>query len=65
MTWRGKAKWLLVATLLLCTPAAWFMWPSGHAITAATYEQLRVGMTRDEVEDLLCGPGRTREDFVR
>ena len=34
------------------------------SITVETYERLRLGMTREEVEGLLGGPGGTRQDCV-
>jgi hypothetical protein len=64
---RRKRSWLsaAIATLVLCAAAAWFLWPTGHRITVETYERLRPGMTRGEVEDALGGPGGTRQDFSR
>ena len=73
MALKRKLKWLgaAFASVVLCAAAAWFLWPTGHLasprgqhVTAETYERLRLGMTRDEVEDLLGGPGGTRQDFV-
>lgn len=60
-------KWLgtAIAAVVLCAAAAWFLWPAGHPITVETYERLRPGMTRPEVEDVLGGPGGTRQDFSR
>ena len=65
MTRKRKLKWLgtATATLVLGAATAWFLWPAGQPISAETYERLRPGMTRTEVEDLLGGPGRTRQDF--
>jgi len=65
MALRRKWVWLAaaVAILVLCAAAAWFLWLDGRLITAETYERLRPAMTRAEAEDLLGGPGRTRQDF--
>jgi hypothetical protein len=65
MTVKRKLRWLGAATgtLVLCAVAAWLLWPDGHRITAESYERLRPGMTRAEAQDLLGGPGSTRQDF--
>lgn len=68
MALKRKLKWLgaAFAAVVLCDAAAWFLWPAGHLatprghhVTAETYEQLRLGMTQKEVEDLLGDPGGT------
>ena len=62
---KRKLRWVgaAIATLALCAAAAWFLWPACRPITAETYERLRPGMTRAEVEAMLGSPGRTRQDF--
>jgi hypothetical protein len=64
---KRRLKWLAAAsaTLVLAAAVAWFLRPAGPPITAETYERLRPGMTRAEVEGVLGGPGRTRQDCVR
>jgi hypothetical protein len=58
--WLGAA----LAAPVLCAAAVWFLWPAGEPITVETYQRLRPGMSRGEAEDVLGGPGRTRQDFV-
>jgi hypothetical protein len=67
MALKRKLRWVgaALAILALCAAAAWFLWPAGRPITAETYERLHPGMTRDEVEAMLGGPGRTGQDFSR
>jgi hypothetical protein len=67
MGWIRKVKWpgAAITTLALCTAAAWFLWPAGRPITVETYERLRPGITRQAVEEVLGGPGGTRQDFCR
>jgi hypothetical protein len=60
LIWLGAA----LAILLLCAAAVWFLWPAGPSITVETYERLRPGMSRSEVEGMLGGPGGTRQGFV-
>jgi hypothetical protein len=61
MTWLGA----MIAILALCATAAWFLWPADHPITVERYERIRHGMSRDEVEVMLDGPGATGQDFSR
>jgi hypothetical protein len=65
MALKGKRTWLAaaIATLVLCAAAAWLLWFDRRLITTETYGRLHPGMTRAEAEDLLGGPGRTRQDF--
>jgi hypothetical protein len=67
MTLKRKLRWLgaAVAALTLCAAVAWFPWPAVPPISVETYERVRPGMTRQEVEELLGGPGGMREDLVR
>ncbi len=60
-----KRQRVPIAAAVLCATAAWFLWPAGQPITVETYQRLRLGTTRDEVEDLLGRPGRPRDDFIR
>lgn len=53
------------AALVLCATAAWYFWPVVNPITVKTYDQICPGMTREEVDNLLGGPGGTREDFTQ
>jgi hypothetical protein len=66
MASKRKLKWLGAASaaLALCAAAAWLLRPAGAPITVETYERLRLGMTREEVEGGLGGPGGTRQDCV-
>src|SRR5438105_2704121 len=59
----GAISAVLALILFLCGTTAWLLWPARHPVTAATYERLRPGMTRAEAEELLGGPGGTRQDF--
>jgi hypothetical protein len=65
MTGKRTLSWLgaATATLALGAAAAWLLWPDRQRITAQSYARLRPGMTRAAVEDLLGGPGRSRQDF--
>jgi hypothetical protein len=67
MALRRKLRWVgaALAALALGAAAAWFLWPVGRPVTAETYQRLRPGMTRGEVEAMLGGPGRTGQDFSR
>jgi hypothetical protein len=66
MALKRKLKWLgaTLASVLLWVAAIWFLWPAGvgDSITVKTYERLRAGMSRSEVEAMLGGPGGTRKD---
>ena len=66
MALKRKLKWLgaASATLALCAAAAWLLLPSGPPITVETYEWLRLGMTREEAQGVLGGPGGSRQDCV-
>jgi hypothetical protein len=63
---KRRRMWLgvVLAVLVLCAAAVWLLWPAGEPITVETYQGLLSGMTRGEVEALLGGPGKTRQDFV-
>jgi hypothetical protein len=54
-----------VAVVLVCAAAAWCLWPANFPIMAEAYERLRIGMPHDEVESMLGGSGKTRDELVR
>jgi hypothetical protein len=55
---KRKLKWtaVVLAVLLLGFGAAIFLWPRDR-ITAESWEKIRIGMTSEEVEKILGGPG--------
>jgi hypothetical protein len=60
-----KIKWaLVVAVLGTAEAAAWVLWPR-DSVSLETYQRIRLGMTLEEVEELLDAPGQTCESFNR
>ena len=55
---KRKLKWtaVVLAVLLLGFGAAIFLWPRDR-ITAESWEKIQLGMTVEEVQDILGGPG--------
>ena len=55
---KRKLKWTAVvfAVVLLGFGAAIFLWPRDR-ITAESWEKIQLGMTVEEVQDILGGPG--------
>jgi hypothetical protein len=48
---------VMLVVLFVGFGAALYLWPRDR-ITAESYEQIRVGMTEKDVEDILGGPGK-------
>ena len=61
---KRKLKWIAVVLVLLLLGfgAALFLLPR-DPITLASWKQIRIGMTEEEVEDILGGPGISTKDF--
>jgi hypothetical protein len=62
---KRKLKWLAIVlvVLLLGFGTALFLWPRDR-ITAESYEQICIGMTEKEVEDILGSSGLPWDEFV-
>jgi hypothetical protein len=60
---KRKLKWLAVvlAVLLLGFGTALFLWPRNR-ITAESWQKIRIGMTEEEVVEILGRPGMTYEE---
>jgi hypothetical protein len=69
MAWKRKLKWVwaVITVLYVCGATAWLLWlarhPTARPLPAETYERLSPGMTRAEAEELLGGPGGSRQEF--
>src|SRR5260370_3625170 len=63
---RKKKTWLAAAfaTTMVLGAVVWLCWPTERAITIDMYHSIRIGMTPEEVQDLLEAPGGSRQDFV-
>ena len=59
---KRKLKWLAIVltVLLLGFGTALLLWPRDR-ITVESWQKIRIGMTEDEVVDILGGPGMTYE----
>jgi hypothetical protein len=53
---------IVLAVLLLGFGAALFLWPCDR-ITAESWQKIRIGMTEEEVVEMLGGPGMSNEEF--
>ena len=62
---KRKLKWLAIflAVSLLGFGTALLLWPRDR-ITAESWQKIQVGMTEDEVADILGGPGMTCEEYL-
>ena len=62
---KRKLKWIaiLLIVLLAGTAAALFLWPRDR-ITAESWQKIRIGMTKQEVEDILGSSGSSLDEFV-
>jgi len=60
---KRKLKWLaiVVAVSLLGFGTALLLWPRDR-ITAESWQKIRIGMTEEEVAEILGGPGMTRDE---
>jgi len=60
---KRKLKWLAVvlAVSLLGLGTALLLWPRDR-ITAASWKQIRIGMTENQVEEILGQPGMSSEE---
>jgi hypothetical protein len=60
---KRKLKWivLVLAVLLLGFGAALLLWPR-YRITAESWQKIRIGMTEDEVVEILGGAGINRHE---
>ena len=63
-TMKRKLKWLAIvfAVSLLGLGTALLLWPRDR-ITAESWQKIRIGMTEDEVAEILGGPGMTFNEF--
>jgi len=57
---KRKLKWLAIvlAVSLLGFGTALFLWPRDR-ITAESWQKIQIGMTEEEVAEILGGPGMT------
>ena len=62
---KRKLKWLTIvlAVSLLGFGTAFLLWPRDR-ITAESWQKIRIGMTEEEVVEILGGPGITWEDAL-
>jgi hypothetical protein len=62
---KRKLTWTAVflALLLLGFGAVLFLWPRDR-VTHESFEMIRVGMTENEVEGILGGPGKDLQTFL-
>jgi len=60
---KRKLKWLAIvlAVSLLGFGTALLLWPRDR-ITAESWQKIQIGMTEDEVAEILGGPGMTYEE---
>jgi hypothetical protein len=61
---KRKLKWIgvVLVVLLLGFGTVLFLWPRDR-ITAESWQKIRLGMTEDEVENILGGSGLCRKEF--
>ena len=62
---KRKLKWLaiVVAVALLGFGTALLLWPRDR-ITVESWQKIRIGMTEEEVAEILGGPGMSREEDI-
>jgi len=62
---KRKLKWLAIvlAVVLLGLGTALLLWPRDR-ITAESWQKIRIGMTEEEVAEILGGPGMSHETFL-
>jgi hypothetical protein len=62
---KRKLKWLAIvlALSLLGFGTALWLWPRDR-ITVESWKQIRLGMTEDEVAEILGGPGENYEKYL-
>ena len=60
---KGPKIALVLAVVLLVAGGAILLWP-GDRITVQSYEKIRIGMTRQDVEAVLGGPGISVEEYL-
>jgi hypothetical protein len=62
-TMKRKLKWIAVVlfVLLLGFGTVLFLWPRDR-ITVESWQKIRIGMTEEEVAEILGGPGMTNEE---
>jgi hypothetical protein len=62
---KRKLKWLAIvlAVSLLGFGAALLLWPRDR-ITAESWQKIQLGMTEEEVVEILGGPGMSHEEFL-
>jgi hypothetical protein len=65
-TMKRKLKWIAVLLIVLLAgmAAALFLWPRDQ-ITLESWKKIRIGMTENQVEEILGGPGLNVENFWR
>jgi hypothetical protein len=61
---KRKLKWLAIvlAVLLLGFGTALLLWPRDR-ITVESWQKIQIGMTEDEVEEILGAPGISHKEF--
>ena len=62
---KRKLKWLAIvlAVSLLGFGTALYLWPRDR-ITAESWQKIRIGMTEDEVAEILGGPGMSSDEDI-
>jgi hypothetical protein len=57
---------LLLAVIVLAVAAGglWLLWPRDR-VTEETYERIREGMSLEEVEQIIGGPGKVHPESIR
>jgi hypothetical protein len=63
---KRKLKWLILilAFLVLGVGTAFFLWPADR-ITPKSWKQIKIGMTKTEVESILVGTGLSYKEFSK
>jgi len=61
---KRKLKWpaIVLAVLLLGFGTALLLWPRDR-ITAESWEKIEIGMTENQVEEILGGPGMSLDEW--
>jgi len=62
---KKKKIWIALAfAVLVIGVTVWLLWPTEKPISIEMYQQLRIGMSLEDVEAFFGVPGSSRQDFV-